>query len=235
MSVEILYSDPYCICVSKPHKVLVHHAHFSRFNKDELSLVQRLEQQYGQKYYPVHRLDRSTSGILLLAAKRDYVADFQLLFDQRSIEKTYFAVVRGFAPEYRIIETPVKARGTSQHKEAYTELYALDTTTLNIPVKPYGTSRYSLVKLIPKTGRMHQLRIHMKKISHPIIGDGKYGDYHHDTMYKEQFGWNNLFLHAGSLAFIHPFTQDGLNIQAPFSKNWLQLFKKFDWKNPFLN
>jgi tRNA pseudouridine65 synthase len=108
----------------------------------------------------------------------------------------------------------------------------LDKIELNIPVKPYDSSRYSLVELTPTTGRMHQLRIHMNKLSTPLINDAKYGDKNHDTMYGEQFGWTNLFLHAGSLAFTHPFSNQELVLKSSFPNDWIQLFEKFYWKNP---
>lgn len=232
MKLSILYEDDYCICVNKPHDVLVHHGKFSRNNADEQSLLQLLEAQFGATYYPVHRLDRRTSGVILLAKETKNVSAFQELFTKEQIQKNYFAVVRGYAPESLHIDSPVKGKDAKVYKDAITDLSLLQTIELPIAVGPYETSRYSLVQLQPKTGRMHQLRVHMKKISHPIIGDGKYGDHRHDAMYQEHFGWSNLFLHAGMLAFTHPFSKEKLHIKAPFSTSWQALFQQFDWKNP---
>ena len=232
MSLEIIYQDSYCLLVTKPNNVLVHHAHHSRNKIDEKSLLQLLEDQLGIKYYPIHRLDRKTSGIILLASKRSYVASFQSLFTNNQIQKIYFGVVRGFSQEFKIIDSPVKGRDADVYKEAETHIKLLDKITLDIPVKPYDTSRYSLVELKPKTGRMHQLRIHMNKVSTPLINDAKYGDKNHDIMYGEQFGWKNLFLHAGSLAFTHPFSNQELVLKSSFPDDWIQLFEKFSWKNP---
>ena len=234
MSLEIIYQDSYCLLVTKPNNVLVHHAHHSRNKIDEKSLLQLIEDQFGIKYYPIHRLDRKTSGIILLASKRSYVASFQSLFTNNQIQKIYFGVVRGFSQEFKIIDSPVKGRDTDVYKEAETHIKLLDKITLDIPVKPYDTSRYSLVELQPKTGRMHQLRIHMNKVSTPLINDAKYGDKNHDIMYGEQFGWKNLFLHAGSLEFTHPFTEEKLILKSSFSEDWIQLFEKFSWKNPLI-
>lgn len=232
--ISIIYQDEYCLVVSKPNNVLVHHAHHSRNKIDEDSLLQLLEQQLGQRFYPIHRLDRKTSGILLLATKTEYVSKFQELFTSQEIQKTYYGVVRGFAPASKIIDSPVKGRDAEVYKEAETHLNTLANVTLNIPVKPYDSSRYSLVALQPKTGRLHQLRIHMNKISHPLINDAKYGDKNHDLMYEREFGWMHLFLHAGSLTFVHPFTQESLFLKAAFPSDWLELFEKFGWKNPLL-
>jgi tRNA pseudouridine65 synthase len=230
--VQISYEDEHCIVVSKPNNVLVHHAHHSRNKWEEASLLQLLEQQGFSKCYPIHRLDRKTSGILLLAKKTEYVSLFQKLFTQNRIQKVYYGVVRGFAPDVKIIDSPVKGRDADVYKEAKTHLKTLANITLDIPVKPYETSRYSLVELQPQTGRLHQLRIHMNKISHPLINDAKYGDKNHDLMYEGEFGWTNLFLHAGSLQFQHPFTQEELLLKAEFPKDWKEMFSKFNWKNP---
>ena len=232
MSLEIIFEDEYILCVNKPNNVLVHHAHLSRNVADEDSLLQLIEAQKALKVYPIHRLDRKTSGIILLAKHKEYIADFQSLFTNNTIQKTYYGVVRGFSPESKVIDSPVKGRDSKVHKDALTELKTLAKITLNIPVKPYDSSRYSLVQLLPKTGRMHQLRVHMNKISHPLIGDAKYGDKNHDLMYENQFGFNNLFLHAGQLEFIHPFTNEKLVLKATFPKDWLSLFEKFNWSNP---
>ena len=232
MSLEIIYQDNYCLLVTKPNNVLVHHAHHSRNKIEEESLIQLIENQFGKRYYPIHRLDRKTSGIILLASKREYVASFQALFTNNEIQKIYYGVVRGFSQEHLIIDSPVKGRDALVYKDAETQLKLLDKITLEIPVKPYKSSRYSLVELKPKTGRMHQLRIHMNKVSTPLINDAKYGDKNHDLMYAKQFGWKNLFLHAGSLEFIHPFTNKKLILKSSFSEDWVQLFQEFSWKNP---
>ena len=232
MSLEIIFKDSYCLLVTKPNNVLVHHAHHSRNKIDEKSLVQLIEDQLGSRYFPIHRLDRKTSGIILLASKKEYVSTFQALFTNKEIKKVYYGVVRGYSQENRIIDSPVKGRDALVYKEAETHLKRLDKIELNIPVKPYDSSRYSLVELTPTTGRMHQLRIHMNKLSTPLINDAKYGDKNHDTMYGEQFGWTNLFLHAGSLAFTHPFSNQELVLKSSFPNDWIQLFEKFYWKNP---
>ena len=229
MNVSILYEDDYIVCASKPNNVVVHHAHHSRNVADEASLLQLLQEQCGEKLYPIHRLDRKTSGILLLAKKSEYVAKFQELFTNNQIQKTYYGIVRGHAPETKIIDSPVKGRDANVHKDAETHLETLKTVTVDIPVKPYDTSRYSLVKLMPKTGRLHQLRIHMNKISHPLIGDPKYGDKNHNMMFLENFNCENLFLHARSLEFIHPYSNEKLEIIAELPEDWNTVFERFGW------
>lgn len=232
MKLEIIFEDDYIICVNKPNNMLVHHAHHSRNVADETSLLQFIFDEKGIKTYPIHRLDRKTSGIILLAKQTIFVAKFQELFTLQKIEKTYFGVVRGFSPETKIIDSPVKGRDANVHKEAETHLKTLAKITLEIPVKPYNSSRYSLVELSPKTGRMHQLRVHANKISNPLIGDAKYGDKNHNIMFEENFGFKNMFLHAGKLEFTHPFLLKKMTLKACFPKDWIALFERFSWKNP---
>lgn len=234
MKLEIIFEDQYSICVNKPNNVLVHHAHHSRNVADEKSLLQLLGEQIGGKFYPIHRLDRKTSGIILLAKETKFVSKFQELFTENKIQKIYYGIVRGHSPETKIINSPVKGRDGKEHKEALTHLKTLENVTLDIPVKPYDSSRYSLVEMKPKTGRMHQLRVHMNKISHPLIGDTKYGDKNHDLMFDQNFGCKNMFLHAGCLEFIHPFSEEKLVLNATFPTDWKGIFKEFTWKNPFL-
>ena len=232
MNLDIIFEDQFVICVNKPNNMVVHHAHHSRNVADEMALLQLIETEKGIKVYPIHRLDRKTSGIILLAKETTNVSKFQELFTNNEIEKTYYGVVRGFSPETKIIDSPVKGRDSNVYKEALTYLKTLEQVVLEIPVKPYDCSRYSLVELKPKTGRIHQLRLHTLKISHPLIGDTKYGDKNHDLMFEENFGWKNLFLHAGKLAFKHPFSEKKMVLKAAFTKDWISLFEKFSWTNP---
>lgn len=234
MGLEIIFEDDYLVCVNKPNNVLVHHAYLSRNVADEDSLLQIIQNEIGIKTYPIHRLDRKTSGIILLTKEKEHVSKFQELFTNNQIQKTYYGVVRGFTPETKIIDSPVKGRDAKVHKDALTHLKTLEKITLDIPVKPYDSSRYSLIELSPKTGRMHQLRVHTNKISHPLLGDAKYGDKNHDTMFAENFGWNNLFLHAGKLDFTHPYSLQKMELKATFPTDWIALFEKFKWINPLL-
>ncbi len=227
--IDILFEDDYIICVSKPNNVVVHHAHHSRNVSDEDSLLQLLFKKFEKKFYPIHRLDRKTSGIILLAKENKYVSKFQELFTNNEIQKTYHGIVRGHSPEAVVINSPVKGRDANVYKEAETHFKTIAKIVLDIPVKPYDTSRYSLVEMKPKTGRLHQLRIHTNKISHPLIGDPKYGDKNHNVMFIDNFNCENLFLHAHTLEFVHPFNGENLLIRANFPKDWLIIFDRFKW------
>ena len=133
----LCYQDEYCVLANKPNNVLVHHAFHSRNKREEISLLQMLKNELGTPFYPVHRLDRKTSGIILLTKKQEHVAKFQSLFTQQLIQKTYYAVVRGHTPEKCIIDSPVKGRDSEVYKEAETVLETLAHIELDVPVKPY--------------------------------------------------------------------------------------------------
>jgi len=226
MEIELLYEDAYCLVVNKPSNLLVHHSYYAR-NIDEQSLLQLLRDQGHPAVFPVHRLDRKTSGLLLLAKDREYVPAFQALFDQQEIAKKYLALLRGHVVSSGEISSPVK-NDRGNYKEALTLFRTIQHLELDIPVQPYPTARYSLVEFTPKTGRMHQLRIHANKISHPIIGDPKYGNRHHNHMFAETLGLTHLFLHAHALAFTHPFTGQQLELQARLPENWKTFPAAFD-------
>jgi tRNA pseudouridine65 synthase len=228
MKIEVLFEDEYCLIINKPNNVLVHHSHYAR-NITSKSVEELLFEQFNKQYYLVHRLDYKTSGVLMLTKEKEHIQYFQELFSTNNITKEYFAVVRGFVNEEVIINTPVKHPETKQYKEAETVCIPLFTKELAIAVHPYDKSRYSLVKLLPKTGRIHQLRIHMNKISHPIVGDYKYGDRFHNRMFETEFNCYNLFLHAKTLKFQHPFTKEKIMISAALPSDWIQLFKRFKW------
>jgi tRNA pseudouridine65 synthase len=216
----IIFQDQYILAVYKPNNILVHHSVMANNQLEEKSMVQLLFDELGEKYYPVHRLDRKTSGIILFAKKKEYVKEFQGLFISNNIQKTYFGLVRGFISESGKIDSPVKGRDANIHKEALTYFNRVKKFEIPIQVGPYKISRYSLVLLEPKTGRLHQLRIHMNKISHPFIGDPKYGDRFHNRMFEDEFKNKAMFLHAKTLQFVHPFTNEQLKLEADFPENW---------------
>jgi tRNA pseudouridine65 synthase len=229
MKIEILFEDAFIMVVNKPNNLLIHNSYYAR-NIKEPTLLELLKEQFNQPYYPIHRLDRKTSGVLILAKQKNQVAQFQELFNTTKIQKNYLGVVRGFVLKSKLINSPVKNSDTQVYKEAETFCEPLATVQTEIPVHPYNAARYSLVKLTPATGRMHQLRIHMNKISHPIIGDYKYGDRFHNRMFEKEFNCFNLFLHAYSIHFIHPITNEQLYFKATLPENWQLILNEFKWE-----
>lgn len=227
MKLNVIFEDKYCMAINKPNNILVHNSYYARNIKEE-TVLDLIKTELGYNVYPIHRLDRKTSGILLFAKEKEFVPHFQNLFIN-NLKKQYLAIVRGFIDEQIIINSPVKHPETGIYKEALTLCTPIDKIELPIAVTPYNFSRYSLVKLEPQTGRIHQLRIHMNKISHPIIGDYKYGDRFHNRMYASNFNCNNLLLHAYYIEFTHPISSKKIELKASLNKSWQTLFSQFGW------
>lgn len=216
--IKVLFEDDWCLVVYKPNNLIVHHSYYAR-NIEETSLTDLIREKGWQEACPVHRLDRKTSGLILFAKKAEWVADFQALFGNGTIEKKYLALLRGHVAAEGEIDSPVK-NDRGNYKEAKTLFRCLECFERDYVIPPYEKQRYSLVEMIPVTGRMHQLRIHANKIAHPIINDPKYGNRHHNHYFQNELGIDELFLHAHSLKFNHPYTNEWIELQEPLPVFW---------------
>ena len=229
MEIPILYSDKDLLIVNKPNNVLVHSSYYAR-NIKEPSLIELLQARFDEKLYTVHRLDYKTSGVIIIAKSATIAGLLQKQFESTTIKKTYLALLRGYLDEEGIIDTPVKNPENGKYKEALTHYKNLESVEVNIAVKPYDKSRYSLVEFYPQTGRMHQLRIHANKISHPIIGDHKYGNRHHNKMFEVELECGHLFLHANEISFEHPTTKKTITYSAKVPLTWKYTMDKLGFK-----
>ena len=188
---EILYQDEYLVAINKPSGLLVHK---SPIDKHETRFaLQELRDQIGQYVYPVHRLDKPTSGVLLFALDSKTAKTMSQCFRDNEVHKEYIAIVRGYTESKGQIDHPLKQmldtkaqkeKGISKEaQEAETAYERLATVELPYAVSRYPVARYSLVKLKPRSGRKHQLRRHMKHIFHPIVGDTKHGRGEHNIFF----------------------------------------------------
>ncbi|MFA7184105.1 MAG: pseudouridine synthase [Victivallales bacterium] len=219
---EVLYEDEYCIAVNKVHGLLVHRTSMSG---DKDFLLQRVRSQCGKKVYPVHRLDRPTSGVVLFAFSKEYAAEFFRVFREREAGKTYLALVRGWTEDAGIIDSPLKT-AAGKEQDALTLYKNLARAEVPIPVGPYESARYSLVEIDLKTGRTHQIRRHFAHLRHPLIGDTKYGDGRHNQMFRAEFNCHRLLLAAVRLELTHPFTGKKLSIEAPLENSFKSVLAK---------
>lgn len=237
MQLEILYQDEYLVAVNKPSGLLVHR---SWIDKDETQFaLQLVRDQIGQYVYPVHRLDKPTSGVLVFALDKESAKRLTELFLEKKVTKKYLAVVRGYVEEEGFIDYPLKeqldkmtdskARKDKEPQEAQTAYRCLATLELPYPVSRYPVARYSLIELIPKTGRKHQLRRHMKHIMHPIVGDTKHGRGEHNKLFREKLDIHQLLLTAYELSFPHPYSREILTIKAPFDEAFVKMLKLFNY------
>ncbi|MEA3405851.1 MAG: pseudouridine synthase [Pseudomonadota bacterium] len=227
-SFKIIYQDDYLVAIHKPAGLLVHR---SPIDKHETEFaVQYTRDAVGQKVFPIHRLDKATSGLLLFALDSNTARLMGEQFSLHTIQKTYLAICRGWANESGYIDHALKykrdkiaeklKREQLEPQSAETAYQTLATTTLDKQIGRYEQQRYSLLELKPKTGRKHQLRRHMNHINHPIIGDVRYGDRHHNHFFNEWLGQHRLYLAATSLKFIHPITLKPMFIEAPLESSF---------------
>ncbi|WP_372881460.1 tRNA pseudouridine(65) synthase TruC [Psychromonas sp.] len=227
---EILYQDEFLVAVNKPFGLLVHRSWLDS-HATEFAL-QKVRNQIGQYVFPVHRLDRPTSGVLLFALDKDSARNLMLQFAEHKVNKRYLAIVRGHLgdgeldyPLKEIMDkiADKKAKQDKPAQLAFSEYRCLAQTTIPIAVRPYDSSRYSLMALTPKTGRKHQLRRHMAHLRHPIIGDTSHGDGKHNAMFRDNFANQRLLLHAEFLSFRHPNSGQLLEINAPVDETFSAL------------
>lgn len=220
---DIIYQDNYLVAINKPAGLLVHR---SLIDKHETQFaVQLLRDQLGQKVYPVHRLDKPTSGVLLFALNAEVARDLTTQFTAHTIQKQYLAIVRGFLPAQGVIDYPLTEEHDSiadayaqPNKPAQTAITAYSClATFELPLRAdrYPTSRYSLAEIWPKTGRKHQIRRHFKHISHHLIGDTTHGNGKHNQLFRDYLQSTRLLLHAGALQCLHPINQKIITIHAP--------------------
>lgn len=236
IELEILYRDDELIAINKPAGMLVHR---SWLDKHETQFaMQTLRDQIGQHVYPIHRLDRPTSGVLLFALNSEMAREMSHQFEQHQVQKSYLAVVRGFLNGEGRIDYPLKvqldkiADKFAQPKapqSAITDYRALAQVEMPYPAGKYATARYSLVHLTPITGRKHQLRRHLKHLFHPILGDTNYGDLHQNRALQANTDCDRLFLHCHQLHFSHPRHWQKIAIKAPLDLQWQRLFQCFGW------
>ena len=223
---DLLYRDDHYIAINKPNGVFVHR---TALGPGEASCMPVLRNQIGQWVYPVHRLDRGTSGALVFALSSEAARELARLFEQRQVKKTYLAVVRGYVPEQDRIDYAFETDDGSGVAQAVTAFTREAKVELPYPVGRYATARYSLVRVMPLTGRQHQIRRHFSHIRHPVVGDTRYGDRAHNRFFRDLFGLKRMLLMATEIGFCHPFTGAPVIIRAPLPGNIRYLFQRFGW------
>jgi len=200
----ILHRDGHLLAVNKPSGLAVHRG----LARDRIFALQLVRDLAGCHVHAVHRLDRATSGALLFALDPQTARRMQERFAAGEVEKRYLALVRGIPPEEGVIDHPVPADEEGPRVPAVTEFRRLATF-----------ERYALMEARPRTGRFHQIRRHFKHLSHPLIGDVRYGKGEHNRLFRERFGLHRLALHAVELRFPHPETGEALRIVAPLPED----------------
>ena len=222
----ILYQDDDLVAIDKPAGLLVHRtgldAGETRF------AVQLLHAQIGRPVWPVHRLDKGTSGVLLFALSAGAASAASSFFESNQTTKIYRAMVRGWPPPAGLIDHPLRrlpddARASARALDvqpARTRFRTLAQLALPLPYGDHAETRCALIELTPLTGRRHQLRRHCKHMAHPIVGDATHGKGPLNRALAGWLGLQRLWLHALSLELSHPLTGAPLRITAPPGDEW---------------
>lgn len=221
--VPILHDDGVIVIIDKPAGLLTHPTPKDRANADVVTL---LGSRMG-KLHPVHRLDRMTTGLLVLA--RDPVSADALAsqFRKRDVRKRYLALVRGHTPASGTIDQPMRTGRAFTDRQAGPELPArtdyltVHHATVDQPLGRYAEAWFSLVELTLHTGRTHQARRHLSRINHPVVGDKHHGDYAYNRFMEQVVGERYLYLRAHQIGFRHP---DGrtMVVTAGLPTQWVQ-------------
>jgi tRNA pseudouridine65 synthase len=216
--IPILFRDEALVVVNKPSGLAVHRG----WAHDPHYALDLVRDQIGAYLYPVHRLDRSTSGALVFARSVADARSLQAQFESGSTEKHYLALTRGVTPEHGTIDHPIPRTEDGPRVDACTLYKRLAVW-----------ERYSWVLARPMTGRLHQIRRHFKHISHPLIGDVRYGKGEHNRHFRERFGLNRLALHAWRLSIFHPRNNCRLTFNAPLPEVFAEMIAEMGLREPF--
>lgn len=222
MTLPILYEDEYLVAIDKPGGLLTHR---TKISEDTIFALQLLRKQLGYQVHPIHRLDRATTGVLLFAKNSAAASHLGKMIQEHKIQKTYLAIVRGYIDDMGALDRELFSEKKHAMQTAYTAWRRIAQCEQAWAISRYPTARYSLVEFQPSTGRHHQIRKHCAQWRHPIIGDRRHGDVKHNNYWRDELGYNRLWLHAWKLAFI--WQNEKLEIQAEPDEEWQQLLSKF--------
>jgi tRNA pseudouridine65 synthase len=210
-SIAILHRDDDLVIVSKPSGMLVHRG----MDRDRVVAMTAVRDELGKLVFPVHRLDRGTSGALVFALSSAMAAALQKQFEEGAVSKRYLALVRGVPPDEGVIDHPVPRSEDGPRISAVTRYRRL-----------YTFDRFSLVEARPQTGRFHQIRRHLKHLGHPVLGDVNYGRGELNRLFRERYGLFRLALHAIALALDHPRTGERIAVRAAVPEDLAEPMRK---------
>lgn len=224
-TLTVLHADADLVAIDKPAGLLVHPSGLDAHA--EHTALELLRDQLGERLWPLHRLDKATSGVLLFARNADAARAWGLAFEQGRVSKRYLALVRGWPAAQGVIEQPLardpELPSTGQPRLAACTRYrrlACFEWPFSVDARHPG-SRYALVEVEPLTGRRHQIRRHFKHIAHPLVGDSTHGKGAHNRAVAQWLGTARLWLHAQRIEL--PRAGGPLVITAPCGPEWAPL------------
>ena len=224
MEIPIIYQDEHLLVVDKPVDLPVHKNDF--MPHDAPYLTKLVGDQIGQWIFNVHRLDSKTSGLIILALSSEVAHELTLQFERKEVEKEYVAIVLGEVPQEGVFDEKVVVKKKSKFKKNAVTNYKMERVVpTKISYKEHIDVSLSLVRIMPETGRWHQIRQHFAKNRHDIIGDSHHGDFTLNKLIRAEWGFNRLMLHAHKLSFTHPISKEKLYFEATIPLEFEQLLE----------
>lgn len=225
-TLRLLYRDEALVAIDKPAGLLVHPSGLDAH--ETVTALDMASEQLGERLWPLHRLDKATSGVLLFARSAQSASAWGRAFQEGRVAKTYLALVRGWPADAGVTERPL-ARDPELPSGGQPQLTALTRwrtlRRFDWPFQADGrhpSSRYALVEVRPETGRRHQIRRHFKQLAHPLVGDTTHGKGAHNRAVAQWLGVSRLWLHARAVEL--PLAGGGhLRIEAPCGPEWQAL------------
>ncbi|CAL4321800.1 RluA family pseudouridine synthase [Buchnera aphidicola] len=217
-----LYEDKHILIINKISGISVHGGSGINFGIIEILRLLKPQEKYLEL---IHRLDRYTSGILMIAKKKSSLLYFHKKFREKNIQKEYIAIVHGNVFFKKKTVNNFLLKKNVLNKKKIVIVNNTGKLSKTIFIKKKTTLNFSLISIVPCTGRMHQIRVHAAYIGHPIVFDDRYGKKFLDKkiMFNKN---NNLLLHAKKITFIHPISKKKITISAPLDKKFKKIIKK---------
>jgi tRNA pseudouridine65 synthase len=222
-ALRILHIDTDLVAIDKPAGLLVHPSFLDAH--EERTALQLLQRQLGERLFPLHRLDKATSGVLLFARNAQAAREWGKAYESGAVFKQYLALARGWPAEsgeidHALARDPELPSAGQPRVAAITRFRRLQCFEWPFRVDngAHPSSRYALVQVEPLTGRRHQIRRHFKHIAHPLVGDTTHGKGEHNRAVAAWLGVQRLWLHAASVEL-----PNGLRMEAPCGPEWAPL------------
>lgn len=212
---QILYEDSDVLVVDKPAAMLTH---VHPFDRDSPDLQSELECLVSRPVHIVHRLDRMTTGAMVVALHPQAARNLSDQFRNRTVRKVYLAIVRGHTPADATVRS-LDDRG----EEAETHIETLDHGVVGEHVGRYDEAWFSFVRVRTSTGRRHQIRRHLHSIDHPVLGDRRHGDRNYNLWAEARAGERHLYLRATELTFEHPSSGNTVAAKLALPSLWLHM------------
>jgi 23S rRNA pseudouridine955/2504/2580 synthase len=219
---SILFEDDGFLIVNKPAGFAVHGGSGVSSGIIEGLRLLRPEAKFLEL---VHRLDKDTSGCLVIAKKRSALRAFHAIFRDNQVKKTYLALLSGQWKKKKLVVNAPLLKNIAKGGERMVMVSSAGKEAETVFTRLTAFAESTLVEAAPKTGRTHQIRVHALHLGHPIVGDERYGRDDVNSMFRQK-GYKRMFLHAQTLAFSHPLTGEPMKITAPLPQQLELLLAK---------